>query len=182
MEVESTVHFIVPARGGKKSFETMEQEQDFFRCRHQEQQMLAGEEHTRSMESQGHQSIVSHTTPSTEEGRNRWILGSVLVLILICIGIDYCTNRNIERACWAFIHWVEENPFRGIVAVIGVYTLATILFVPGAILTIGWSCLCCLCCLCWGLPRLYWFFPVGPVSISQLGASVGISLSYHKSC
>jgi hypothetical protein len=95
MEVESTVHLSCQLKE-KKRFETMEQEQEFFWCRHQEQQMFADEEHTRSMESQGHQSIVSHEIQSTGEGRNRWIVGSVLALTLICIGVDYCTSKNLN--------------------------------------------------------------------------------------
>lgn len=71
------------------------------------------------------------------ERRNRLILGAILALTLIGIAIDYFTQRKVENACFAFIHWVEANPLLGVVAVIGVYTLATILFIPGAILTIG---------------------------------------------
>ena len=69
--------------------------------------------------------------------RKRAFLGIFLALALVFIAIDYFTERRIEHACLAFIAWVAEHPMWGILAVICVYTLATILFIPGAILTIG---------------------------------------------
>lgn len=63
--------------------------------------------------------------------------GIFLALALSFIAIDYFTERRIEHLCLAFISWVEQHPFLGVLAVICVYTVATILFIPGAILTIG---------------------------------------------
>ena len=50
--------------------------------------------------------------------------------------------QNIEQACVtaalnAFVDWLEENTVAGSFAYIVVYALATILFIPGSILTIG---------------------------------------------
>ena len=69
--------------------------------------------------------------------QKRAFLGIFLALALSFIAIDYFTERRIEHACLAFISWVELHPFLGVLAVICVYTVATILFIPGAILTIG---------------------------------------------
>lgn len=77
------------------------------------------------------------TGDSRSQRNRRLLLGFLLATALLVIAVDYCTNRRIEQACVAFIDWVEENPVEGIFAVICVYILATILFVPGAILTVG---------------------------------------------
>lgn len=69
--------------------------------------------------------------------QHRILIGFLLTLALFGIAFDYFTNRQIEHACLVFINWVEANPFGWIVSVICVYALATILFVPGAILTMG---------------------------------------------
>ncbi|CAB9506090.1 transmembrane protein 41A [Seminavis robusta] len=73
----------------------------------------------------------------TNGRRQRVILGLLLVVALAAIALDYFTKRRIEKACLGFIHWVEVHPLLGVLAVICVYALATILFIPGAILTVG---------------------------------------------
>ena len=79
-----------------------------------------------------------HTVATEANSRKKKVLlGLILALILAGIALDYVTNRYIEHACVSFIHWVEAHPFLGIMAVIVVYALATILFIPGAILTVG---------------------------------------------
>lgn len=95
------------------------------------------------------QQVANHWTMEEEEERvhpvaretnsrkKKALLGLTLALALTGIALDYFTTRRIEHACVAFIHWVEVHPFLGILAVIGVYTVATILFIPGAILTVG---------------------------------------------
>ena len=81
--------------------------------------------------------ISSRREEGGNDDRKRIVLTTLLVLALMAIAVDYFTNRRIEAACVGFIHWVEIHPIKGVLAVIVVYTLATILFVPGAILTVG---------------------------------------------
>lgn len=78
-----------------------------------------------------------NTTNNNNDRRNRIIVSFLLLIALLLIAIDYFTNRRIEHACLSFIAWIEGHPIQGILAVIVVYTIATILFVPGAILTVG---------------------------------------------
>ena len=80
-----------------------------------------------------------HNPNRNDDGgrRQRIAVTSLLVLALLAIAVDYFTSRRIEQACINFIHWIEVHPLQGMLAVIVVYTLATILFVPGAILTVG---------------------------------------------
>jgi len=74
---------------------------------------------------------------SADFRRRRAIVGVSLGIMLAFIAIDHFTNRRIEHGVLTFIDWVEEHPLWGILAAICVYTIATILFIPGAILTIG---------------------------------------------
>ena len=79
----------------------------------------------------------SRIEPKSNGRLRRITVTSLLVLVLLLIAIDYFTTRRIEQACITFIDWVEAHPLEGILAVIVVYAVATVLFIPGAILTIG---------------------------------------------
>jgi hypothetical protein len=75
-----------------------------------------------------------------EERRDRMIrivLTLFLVGILAFVIIDSFTNQYIEGILVGFINWIKENPSLGVLAVILVYIVATVLFVPGSILTLG---------------------------------------------
>lgn len=80
---------------------------------------------------------ISHENASSVQRTKRALVGVFLTLVISFIAIDYFTERRIEHACLAFISWVEKHPQWGVLAVICVYTVATILFIPGAILTVG---------------------------------------------
>ncbi len=67
----------------------------------------------------------------------RLMIAGLLVFALVFVVIDSLGNRHIESIIISFLTWVELHPHQGILAVIGVYILATILFVPGSILTLG---------------------------------------------
>lgn len=69
--------------------------------------------------------------------RIRFSVFFILIIALVYVIVDSLNDRHIESAILDFLHWVELHPSRGILAVIGVYILATILFVPGSILTFG---------------------------------------------
>ena len=64
-------------------------------------------------------------------------IGLILLGIVIYIIVDSTTNRYVAQGIQTFLRWFEENPVAGLFAFMGVYFLATVLFVPGSILTLG---------------------------------------------
>jgi len=67
----------------------------------------------------------------------RVALALVVVGFIVYAIIDSQRDKNIRRITLDFLNWVEENPASGIFAFIGVYFTATILFIPGSLLTLG---------------------------------------------
>jgi len=67
----------------------------------------------------------------------RFVIASALLASIVYVIVDFMGDRNIEKQLNKFLEWTHENPFRGIVAVILCYIVATICFVPGSILTFG---------------------------------------------
>ncbi len=67
----------------------------------------------------------------------RAVVGVVLIACLAFVVVDSITAKRIEHASLRFLGWVERHPLLGVLAVVVVYILATILFVPGSILTVG---------------------------------------------
>ena len=64
----------------------------------------------------------------------------IALLLLSCITyviIDFRGDRKVESILIAFLEWTHEHPYKGIIAVILCYIVATVLFVPGSILTFG---------------------------------------------
>ena len=88
-----------------------------------------------SMELGSHQGI--RPLDERNSSRSRFVVISLLMLALIYVVVDTLNDRHIESAILDFLRWVELHPNKGIIAVIGVYIVATILFVPGSILTLG---------------------------------------------
>jgi len=58
-------------------------------------------------------------------------------VLVISIVIDSIRHQRIENAVVQILEWVKNDPITGILAVILVYTIGTIIFVPGSVLTIG---------------------------------------------
>jgi hypothetical protein len=67
----------------------------------------------------------------------RWLIAIGLMSCIIYVVVDFCGNRTIESKLSMFLEWVHRNPYRGIFAITLCYIIATILFVPGSILTLG---------------------------------------------
>jgi uncharacterized membrane protein YdjX (TVP38/TMEM64 family) len=65
------------------------------------------------------------------------ILALLLVGLIAYIIADSQTTMHIANAMEDFLEWIEENPISGFFAFIVVYFLATILWVPGSLLTLG---------------------------------------------
>ena len=61
----------------------------------------------------------------------------VVLCLLLLVMADECSTRKLEKSFVEFLSWVNRHPVQGVFATILVYTLATILFVPGSILNLG---------------------------------------------
>jgi uncharacterized membrane protein YdjX (TVP38/TMEM64 family) len=68
----------------------------------------------------------------------KMIIGTIL-LIIICFVIFDLTfgQKYIRHGITIFLEWIKENPGEGVIAFIFVYFIATVLCVPGALLTLG---------------------------------------------
>ena len=64
-------------------------------------------------------------------------VGLLLVGFIIYIIVDAVTTGNVRDAIDSFLSWIEDNPIPGFFAFMVVYFVATVLFVPGSILTLG---------------------------------------------
>jgi hypothetical protein len=70
----------------------------------------------------------------------RWLRVAVLTALAVILALilyDALTEQRVKEASVGFVGWVEEHPFLGVLAVILAYILATILFVPASVLTLG---------------------------------------------
>jgi hypothetical protein len=70
----------------------------------------------------------------------RWLRVAVLTALAVFLALilhDALTEQRVKKASVGFVGWVEEHPFLGVVAVILAYIVATVLFVPASVLTLG---------------------------------------------
>jgi pheromone shutdown protein TraB len=67
----------------------------------------------------------------------RIVLALIVVGFIIYIIVDSQGANNVKRLTQDFLQWVEDNPAEGVFAFVGVYIIATVLFIPGSILTLG---------------------------------------------
>jgi uncharacterized membrane protein YdjX (TVP38/TMEM64 family) len=88
-----------------------------------------------------HEAIYEFPTNPTEQQQRQQRLRTYVVLILsliiVLIFIDAKTTRYVEQFYTSLIDWLSSHLLFGIVVVILVYIIATVLFIPGSILTIG---------------------------------------------
>jgi uncharacterized membrane protein len=79
--------------------------------------------------------------PIQRNGSRRYVLrGLIAFFLIICIVnviIDYRGDQKIDSSLKSFLNWTHAHPYRGIIAVILCYIIATVFFVPGSILTFG---------------------------------------------
>ena len=109
-------------------------------------------EFERDEETELTQQIQLHNTSGeeaiTEEEQNRQqqryrnrrirvLIGLCLAALIIFVIIDSTTTRYIKSAIDSLLKWVEENPVAGILAFTLFVFVATVAFVPGAIVTLG---------------------------------------------
>ena len=84
---------------------------------------------------QTHSSLPTVTTRPYPWGK--FVFGLSLLTIILYVIIDSLTTKQITSGFQSFLTWMETNLIAGIFAFTFVYFAATILFVPGSILTLG---------------------------------------------
>lgn len=57
--------------------------------------------------------------------RIRVVIASILLVCVVLVVIDSFTTKRVESMALAFFEWVEANPFRGVLSIVLVYTIAT---------------------------------------------------------
>ena len=65
------------------------------------------------------------------------IFGLALLAIILYVIIDSLTTKHITHGFQSFLTWMETHLIAGVFAFTFVYFAATVLFVPGSILTLG---------------------------------------------
>jgi len=65
------------------------------------------------------------------------LVAFVLLGFIVYVIVDSVTVGNVRRFITNFLEWIEENPIPGLFAFMLVYFVATVLFVPGSVLTLG---------------------------------------------
>ena len=73
----------------------------------------------------------------TKARMKKIVIGLILLAIVIYIIVDSTSSQYVAQGIQIFLKWFEDNPVAGLFAFMGVYFLATVLFVPGSILTLG---------------------------------------------
>jgi len=68
----------------------------------------------------------------------RYLVLIILGILLVLVIIDLSTSsQHIQHWLKELLSWMEFHPYAGVLVFILVYALCTVLFIPGAILTIG---------------------------------------------
>jgi len=65
------------------------------------------------------------------------IVGVILLSLIVFVIVDSLTTKYITSGFETFLEWIETNLVAGVFAFMGVYFVATVLFIPGSILTLG---------------------------------------------
>jgi hypothetical protein len=95
--------------------------------------------------------IINHATDSTANANENMIIklkrytcpwgklvvGLSLLAIILYVIIDSLTTKHIASGFQSFLTWMETHLIAGAFAFTFVYFAATVLFVPGSILTLG---------------------------------------------
>ena len=102
----------------------------------------------------------------------RILIGLVLLAFIVFVIVDTQTNNWVRTGIVAFLEWVENNVVAGVFGFLGLYFLATILFVPGSVLTLGAGFV-----FSASLGSLGWGVLLGTVAV-WIGASLGAIASF----
>ena len=103
--------------------------------------------------------------------RNRIILFLILTAIIIFVIVDSLTNKYISRALHELYNYVDCNPVAGAFALTFAVCIATLIFIPGALLTIG-------CGVVYGMTSGLGKGVAIGTAVVFVGASIGSILSF----
>ena len=78
---------------------------------------------------------VNARKPSIPWGK--FLFGSFLLALIIYVTVDSLTTKRTAAGVRTFLEWMETHLVGGIFAFAFVYFAATVLFIPGSILTLG---------------------------------------------
>ena len=82
----------------------------------------------------------SSIPPSTTSSkRGKILLALSLTLLIILTVIDAFTTKHIPSIIKSYLHFLQESPSLGTLTIVFIYMIATVLFVPGSVLTLGVS-------------------------------------------
>lgn len=81
--------------------------------------------------------IAIHQKQSASCPWGKLFFGLSLLAILLYVVIDSLTTKHISNGFQSFLLWMETHLIVGIFAFTLVYFAATVLFIPGSILTLG---------------------------------------------
>lgn len=87
--------------------------------------------------SEGDSESIEVKEVSTRSKVIRITLLLCLIGFIIFVIIDSQRDQYLRRISQSFLEWVEQNPVAGIFSFVAVYFVATVLFIPGSILTLG---------------------------------------------
>lgn len=76
-------------------------------------------------------------TDDLRRTRIRIVVVTIGALLVTLVTVDALTTRYLEQAITAFVEWLAQHPVAGVGAVILVYIIATVCFVPGSLITVG---------------------------------------------
>jgi len=80
--------------------------------------------------------VQAHETEQSQK-RLRVVVLILGVLLVSAVTVDAFTTQYLEQAVTTFVEWLAQHPFAGVGAVICVYIVATVCFVPGSLITVG---------------------------------------------
>jgi len=86
-----------------------------------------------STENEGTQAINQANNTRTK----KIVLAIILLGLIAFVVADSLTNKYVKQGIDIFLQWIQDNPIPGVFAFMGVYFIATVLFIPGSILTLG---------------------------------------------
>lgn len=86
---------------------------------------------------EGNEEEIIETKSSLRKKLIKLGLFMLLVGFIIFVVIDSQRDQHLKNISQGFLQWVQQNPIAGIFSFVGVYFVATVLFIPGSILTLG---------------------------------------------
>jgi len=67
-----------------------------------------------------------------------WVIRVLIILAIITvIVLAIIYRKEVGAKMTGLVTWISKNPAAGAFSLIGIYVVATVLFIPGSILTLG---------------------------------------------